>query len=352
MKYHEKVSTGILGFDKTIDMLRMGDNVVWQIDQIEDYLEVVKPYIKKAREDGRRIVYMRFGSHLPVLEEADDIQVYHVDAGQGFEQFATNVHQIAENEGREVFYVFDTIARIRETTQCLFDLYMIQGDMYIHPLKADGRYSPTMFFPHRIDGERSVSITSSTKAAELFSDFEWDKKRLDFWNVTMDHARELLKEPKEKQEDMKNLLISLFIGKEKRIQSLCRENFELRDLLKIVSREIGTGYIGGKSVGMLLARRIIKNAEGEMAEIQNYLEPDDSFFLGADVYYTYIVQNGWWELRLQQKNRRRIFFHGRFFAGKAAFWKLPGNYRRRIYSSSGILWTIPGDRSFQFPAGG
>ena len=307
MKYHEKVSTGILGFDKTIDMLRMGDNVVWQIDQIEDYLEVVKPYIKKAREDGRRIVYMRFGSHLPVLEEADDIQVYHVDAGQGFEQFATNVHQIAEKEGREVFYVFDTIARIRETTQCLFDLYMIQGDMYIHPLKADGRYSPTMFFPHRIDGERSVSITSSTKAAELFSDFEWDKKRLDFWNVTMDHARELLKEPKEKQEDMKNLLISLFIGKEKRIQSLCRENFELRDLLKIVSREIGTGYIGGKSVGMLLARRIIKNAEGEMAEIQNYLEPDDSFFLGADVYYTYIVQNGWWELRLQQKTEEGYF---------------------------------------------
>ena len=32
MKYHEKVSTGIPGFDKTIDMLRMGDNVVWQID--------------------------------------------------------------------------------------------------------------------------------------------------------------------------------------------------------------------------------------------------------------------------------------------------------------------------------
>lgn len=293
MKYHEKVSTGILGFDKTIDMLRMGDNVVWQIDQIEDYLEVVKPYIKKAREDGRRIVYMRFGSHPPVLEEAEDIQVYDVDAGQGFEQFATNVHQIAEKEGREVFYVFDcltellnfwysdlmignffkvtcpylyildtvayfaikrnhhvfdTIARIRETTQCLFDLYMIQGNMYIHPLKADGRYSPTMFFPHRIDGERSVSITSSTKAAELFSDFEWDKKRLDFWNVTMDRARELLKEPKEKQEEMKNLLISLFIGKEKRIKTLCRDNFELKDLLKIVSREIGTGYIGGKSV--------------------------------------------------------------------------------------------------------
>lgn len=352
MKYHEKVSTGMPGFDKTIDMLRMGDNVVWQIDNLEDYIQVVTPYIQKAREDGRRIVYLRFGSHPPVLEEADDITVYHVDAGQGFEQFATTIHQIAEKEGRFVFYVFDcltellkfwysdlmignffrvtcpylyimdtvayfaikrnyhvfdTIARIRATTQCLFDLYMIDGNMYIHPLKADGRYSPTMFFPHRIEGDRSVSITSSTQAAELFSDFEWDKKHMDYWNVTMDRARSLLNASPEDQEEMKRLLIGLFIGREKRIKELAFQNFNLKDLLKIVSREVGTGYIGGKSVGMLLARKIIKNAQGEMADIQQYLEPDDSFFIGADVYYTYIVQNDWWELRLAQKTEEGYF---------------------------------------------
>lgn len=88
MKKHIKVSTGMSGFDKSIDMLRMGDNVVWQIDDIEDYMEVVRPYIAQARKDDRRIVYVRFGSHPPVVEEADDIQVYHVDAAQGFEQFA------------------------------------------------------------------------------------------------------------------------------------------------------------------------------------------------------------------------------------------------------------------------
>lgn len=314
MKKHVKVSTGMTGFDKSIDMLRMGDNVVWQIDAIEDYMEVVRSYIAQAKKDSRRIVYVRFGSHQPVLEEADDIRVYHVDAAQGFEQFATNVHQIAEQEGRDVFYVFDcltellkfwysdlmignffkvtcpylyvldtvayfaikrnnhvfdTIARIRETTQCLFDLYMIGGNMYIHPLKADRRYSPTMFFPHRIDGNKFESITSSTKAAELFSGFEWDKKRLDYWNVTMDAARDRLKKTREEQEEMKNLLISLFIGKEKRIRELSRKHFELRDLLKIVSREVGTGYIGGKSVGMLLARKIIKNARVRWLKSRN-----------------------------------------------------------------------------------
>ncbi|MCD7866721.1 MAG: PEP/pyruvate-binding domain-containing protein [Clostridiales bacterium] len=349
MKYHERVSTGMPGFDKTVDMLRMGDNVVWQINDLKDYLQVVEPYIAQSRKDGRKIIYLRFGSHPPVVPDAEDIRKYEVDAGQGFEQFATTIHQIVEKEGRQAFYVFDclsellnfwysdlmignffrvtcpflyqmdtvayfairrnhhvfdTIARIRETTQCLFDLYIIDGKMYVHPLKADGRYSPTMFFPHLIEGESSSSITSSTQAAELFSGFEWGSRRLDFWNVTMENARELLKLPAEEQEDTKRLLISLFIGKEKRIRDLCQKFFTLKDLLKIVSREVGTGYIGGKSVGMLLARKIIRSL-GE--KISSHLERDDSFYLGADVYYTYIVQNGWWELRLQQKTEDGYF---------------------------------------------
>lgn len=34
---------------------------------------------------------------------------------------------------------------------------------------------------------------------------------------------------------------------------------------------------------MLLARKIIKNADGDMAGIQKRMESDDSFFIGADV---------------------------------------------------------------------
>ena len=375
MKYHERVSTGMSGFDKCVDMLRIGDNVVWQIDNMEDYIRVVEPYVEQAKKDGRRLVYMRFGLHQPVLKDTMGIQVYELDAGQGFEQFATTVHQIVEEEGKEAFYVFDcltdilqfwysdlmignffrvtcpflymmetvayfaikrnchvfdTIARIRETTQCLFDLYIIEENVYIHPLKADRRYSPTMFFPHRINGDQYESITSSSKAARLFSSFEWDKKRLDFWNVTMENARKLLDEPQEKQEETKNLLISLFIGKEKRIRSLCRKYFTLKDLLKIVSREIGTGYIGGKSVGMLLARKIIKDASGEMSDLAQYLEPDDSFFLGADIYYTYIVYNGWWSIRLKQKSEKGYFSVADTFRRKLLTGKFPESVREEF----------------------
>lgn len=346
MNYKERVSTGITGFDKTIDMLRMGDNVVWQVGDIESYKKVVYPYVEQAKKDRRRIVYFRFGSHEKLLSEEDGIAVYYLDASLGFERFAITVHQVAEAEGTKVFYVFDcltellhfwysdlmignffqvtcpylyqmdtvayfaiernchnfeTIGRIRETTQCLLDLYDLDGTMYIHPLKADGRYSPTMFFPHKIEGNQSFSITSSSKAAELFSGLEWRKKHTDYWNTIMEQAKETVGKEKEEQEKMKALLLKLLIGAQTRLLKLCEKQFTLRDLVHVASREVGTGYIGGKSVGMILARQIIKNASGEYEELKNYLEPDDSFFIGTDVFYTYIVQNGGWGLWQQQK---------------------------------------------------
>ena len=346
MNYRERVSTGIAGFDKTIDMLRMGDNVVWQVETVDSYRQVVLPYVEQAKKDRRRIVYFRFGSHPPLLSGEDgEIQVYEVDASLGFERFAITIHQIVEAEGRRVFYVFDcltellrfwysdlmlgnffqvtcpylfqldtvayfalernrhnfeAIARIRETTQCLLDLYVLEGELYIHPLKADGRYSPTMFFPHRIQGEQSISITSSFQAAELFSGLEWDKKHSDYWNTMIGEAREALHQGKQAEERHRDILLQLLIGQKARMYELCRKHLTLADLLKIASREIGTGCIGGKSVGMLLARKIIKTL-GTEEHLPDYLEPDDSFFIGTDVFYTYIVQNGAWGLWVQQK---------------------------------------------------
>ena len=67
------VSTGIKGLDKTLNYLQMGDNVVFQVENIEDYKKFVNPYVKKALEKGRRIVYMRFAQHPPLLESTDKI---------------------------------------------------------------------------------------------------------------------------------------------------------------------------------------------------------------------------------------------------------------------------------------
>lgn len=67
---------------------------------------------------------------------------------------------------------------------------------------------------------------------------------------------------------------------------------------------IGTGMIGGKACGMLLARAIIRNMA---PEVDSVLEPHDSFFVGSDVFYTYIVDNGFWDLRIRQRTEEGYF---------------------------------------------
>ena len=69
----------------------------------------------------------------------------------------------------------------------------------------------------------------------------------------------------------------------------------MQDLLDITRREIGTGCIGGKSAGMLLARNVLRNTEPEL--YAEKIEPHDSYFIGADVFYTYFVDNDGWRLR-------------------------------------------------------
>ncbi len=369
----EKVSTGLKGLDGAIDHLRLGDNVVWQVNSLRSYREMVIPYVEKAIADKRKLVYVRFGTHDCILEERPEILVCKIDATKGFESFATEVHNLVKEMGKKAFYVFDcltdllecwysdlmignffkvtcpylyeldtvayfalirnvhtysTIAGIRETTQLLLDIYEVQQKLYIHPLKVWQRYSPTMFFPHLIQGQEAFSITASTEAAELFSSIHRGTERLDYWDVVFQKAGEARGKPFQEQETIKKLLMTLLIGSESKMLDLCDKYFSLHDILEIGAREIGTGFIGGKSVGMLLARKIILAEAGERFE--PYLEPHDSYFLGSDIFYTYIVQNGWWKLRTLQKTEEGYFKYAPELKEKLLNGKFPINIQEKF----------------------
>ncbi len=344
MNLYDKVSTGLKGFDEVIDHLRFGDNVVWQVDSITGYKKMVDCFAESARAENMKLVYIRFSKHEPLLDAGKATSTYHVDASRGFEGFTTEIHNIITSEGKRVFYVFDcltdlleywnsdlmignffkatcpylyeldtiayfavkrnfhtfnTIAGIRETTQLLLDLYQINEKIYIHPLKVWQRYSPTMFFPHLIQGQDAVCITSSSDVSELFTRINRGEIRLDYWNTIFNEAKKMLDSPRKQQEEVKKRLMHMLIGSDSRMFQLCNRYFTLKDILDIASREIGTGFIGGKSVGMLLARKILEVEAGDY--FSPFLEPHDSFYIGADVFYTYVVQNGWWKLRTMQK---------------------------------------------------
>ena len=371
---NKRVSTGLAGLDQAIDDLRLGDNVVWQVDSVSDYLEMARPYVEQARRDHRDLIYVRFGDHPPLFEDFPDIRTILVDPEKGFEFFATEIHHIVREAGMRAFYVFDcltdllrywhsdlmignffkvtcpylfeldtlayfairrnahtfsTVAGIRETTQLLLDLYRVNGNIYVHPLKVWERYSPTMFLPHRIQGDEAVCITASSEAVELFGNITRPGDRPDHWNATLRMAREALDASAEEQEEYRKLLMRMLIGSNSRIFSLCDRYFSLGDILDIASRVIGTGLIGGKSVGLLLARAILKiESRNRHTPIP---EPHDSFYLGADIFYTYIVTNGWWRLRIRQKTEEGYFRYASELREKLLRGSFPKDIREQFY---------------------
>jgi hypothetical protein len=360
MNISVRASTGLKSLDEVLGGLQMGDNVVWQIDDIKEYKHYVTPYVDRMLQDGNKVIYMRFAEHEPLVKENGKIKVYYLDAKSGFETFTTQVYNIATAEGRDVFYVFDclsnllsawatdlmignffvvtcpylfelntvayfsilryshsfkTVARIRETTQVLLDAYHHEGNYCMHPLKVWNRYSPTMFLPHIEEEEGFSPVIDSFDAAKMFSDISRRKqssarRQLDYWDRLFLRAEGILHKPDNpgERQDMVDELCRIMIGREERILSLAKDVFSLEDLLNIKSRMIGTGFIGGKTVGMLIARKILDKEE--LISWKDYLEQHDSFFIGSDIYYTYIVQNGLWKLRMEQKTAEGYFDAG------------------------------------------
>jgi hypothetical protein len=361
MFHHTHVSTGWEGLDVIIDHLRSGDNVVWQVDSMDDYQRVVTPFVNAALGRNDRVVYLRFGRHTALLDERPGLAVYHLQAENSFESFSTQVHGIITREGRNVCYVFDSlsdllhlwatdrmisdfffitcpylfelntiayfallrnnhsyqaIARIRETTQVLIDVYNAKGRVCVHPIKVQHRYSPTMFFPHIKEKESLAPVINSVEATQLFSHLSRHsltgaQRHLDYWDRLFMEARNLLESGAgvEERRDMVHQLSRLMLTRNKRLLAMIRDYFSLEDLLQIKERLIGTGFIGGKSVGMLLARRIL--SQDASLDWSRTLEHHDSFYIGSDVFYSFIVQNGWWPTFMAHKTREGYFERGR-----------------------------------------
>ncbi|MFH1878367.1 MAG: PEP/pyruvate-binding domain-containing protein [Candidatus Omnitrophota bacterium] len=349
-------STGISGLDEIISELKTGDNVVWQIGELDDYRFFTARFVKKALETGNKVVYMRFAGHAALVEPQENVDIYELDAHSGFESFSSEINNIITREGRGVYYVFDclsallsawatdlmignffmvtcpylfeldtiayfailrdchsfkTVARIRETTQLLIDIYRYEDKYYVHPLKVWNRYSPTMFFPHVKEGDRFLPVTNSVDAAKVFSRIsvtraESARRNLDYWDRLFLEVEDMAGGGgSEKKKKILEELFRLMISRDEKVLMIARENFGLEDMLSIKSRLIGTGFIGGKAVGMLLARKILsKDRSFNWQEIE---EMHDSFYIGSDVFYAYIVQNGLWKLRLSQKTKEGYF---------------------------------------------
>lgn len=374
------ITTGWDSLDLIIDHLRTGDNVVFQVDRLDDYQRLVSYFVNSLVSRNERVVYMRFARHTPLLEARGRIAVYHLKVDQGFESFSAQVHSIVTQEGKGVHYVFDSlsdllhvwatdlmigdffsitcpylfeldtiayftilrnshsfkaIARIRETTQVLIDVYTYKRQICIHPLKVQHRYSPTMFFPHLSRKNELHPVINSGEAAQLFSHlsrhYTVDAQRhLDYWDRLFIQARKISESeaPQNEKADMVEQLSRLLLSRNKRLLSLIRTYFSLEDLIRIKERLIGTGFIGGKALGMLLARQILKKEDSFNWPV--ILEHHDSFYIGSDVFYSYMVQNGWWKLFMAHKTREGYFEKANELRENMMFGKFPEEIKEQF----------------------
>jgi hypothetical protein len=187
-----------------------------------------------------------------------------------------------------------------------------------------------MFLPHRVaeDGSRIEPVTASAEAAALFAPripLTEGARRLDHWDRLFLEAERAASLPADDPACLlwKRRLIRMLFGQDDRIREIAEQYMDLGDLLAVQQREIGTGPIGGKAAGMLLARAIL--AADSAFDWNAHLERHDSFFVGSDVYYTYLVHNDCFRLRLRQNTEEAIF---RSRMSCAADWNTGCSLRR------------------------
>ncbi len=89
--------------------------------------------------------------------------------------------------------------------------------------------------------------------------------------------------------ESKVVLIRTLISDQLRYINVAKEWFTISDLADIRRRKLGTGRIGGKAAGMLLALRILETSASPL--LKDCLRAPDSYFIGSDVFYTFMSTN-------------------------------------------------------------
>ncbi len=364
MAAFDRVLSGIPEMDTAFDNIRLGDNVVWRVSDLSQFRLFMEPYVEQAVRDRRNIIYFRFASHPPLIADRPEVKTVHVPLSHRFETFTVDIHNAIEKEGRDAFYVFDCLSelqtawatdlmmgnffrvtcpflfildtvaffpiirgkhsvqavnKILNTTQLFIDVYADSKSIYVRPEKVWNRNSDTMFLPHTYEPEsgRFRPILDGVKASRFYQTLgqaqrSAEEQYADSWDRFFNRVKLLHESSADIAGDC-GRMCDIMMTRDEKMREMVKKHFTPEDYFAVRDHMIGTGMIGGKACGMLLARAIIRNREPEISEI---LEPHDSFYVGSDLYYTYIVDNDLWDYRVRQRTEKEYFSLAEEFAGK------------------------------------
>ena len=371
MAAFEKTKSGIPMMDDALQNIRLGDNVVWQVPSLDEFRYVAERFSNQAIADGRNLIYIRFAEHEPILTPREGLRIEHVELSHRFETFTVNIHNLIEREGYDTFYIFDclseleqawstdlmmgnffhltcpylfildtvayfplirgrhsfdAIATIRDTTQLFLDVYKDEKDVFVRPMKVWNRYSQTMFQPYRLsrDDNSFTVLRDGTEVSHFYSVMNKEAtqaqdQNVDSWERFFFRTKLLHQNGVDVTEDCSKIC-NIMLTRDSKMRELIKSNFTPEDYFEVHSRMVGTGMIGGKACGMLLSRKIVENHRPDIFE---RFEPHDSYYIGSDVFYAYIVDNGFWDLRIKQRTEEGYFTLAGEFEKKIMEGKFP-----------------------------
>ncbi len=351
---HLKITTGIPVIDDLIDGLRWGDNVVWRVTNTIEYSWLVRPFVETALKTGIEIIYVHFDEY-PIACIPEKCKTVTIDPSQGFDYFYRYIKELMDTSGEKIYYVFDnisilarhwgsdeslanffrtvcprlfelntiayfcmlrgshnnqTIAGIRDTTQILIDFYVQGGKSYICPLKVWDRYSPTMFKTHLLlspVGKAPAGPWYGIEEVQKLMDGRRPPKSeyLEPIETLIDHLKDHAGMSPANREALRIELIKTLISQRSEYFERARKYFSLEDIKKTHDRLVGSGRIGGKAAGMLLARKILElAADSDLPELKGIFQEHDSYYIGSDVFFQFLLDNDLLYLLSQQYQDR------------------------------------------------
>jgi len=342
------LSTGMASLDGIIEKVMPGDNIVWLVSSPEQYDYFASRYLDRCVRDGRQTVYVHFDVRLNYadLVPGGSVDVLDLDPAEGPGACADVLREQIRSHDGDIHYLFDnlsllcsawgdedafveffravcpllfemeavayfallrggqsnaTVAKIRDTTQVLLEVYERDGMVVLQPVKVWDRYSERMFHPHVLFGGQFIPLES------LRSPGSAGPSEVDLLTGYQTRAGT------DASLSIREELIRSTVSDRPEYIRIARNYFTVGDVVEVKRRTVGGGTIGGKAAGMLLSNRILKavcRAEGRDDWLSQLREPE-SFFLGSDVYFSFLINNNlmhWPDLKYREPDQMREAF--------------------------------------------
>lgn len=145
-------------------------------------------------------------------------------------------------------------------------------------------------------------------------------------------------EKKTLTKEERKLACNRHITTEFHMEQLILKYFSDEDFSKVWERKIGGGVIGGKACGLLVARKLIAL---NMPEYALFMEPHNSFFIGTDVFYQYLVLNRCAELKARHRLEKEHFQETEELTRRLRNGVLPDDIRTELGKMLDHYGTVP-----------